>query len=96
MKDCDCGAPAEAGGWARPQGERCWGRQAWSLLFFPHHGGGGLWSASFGTYLEETRPEPYLLLDAPLLLLVEGVTAVELGLSLLQFPGLVGGEQSLC
>ena len=45
--------------------------------------------------LEGSRPAPYLLLDTPLLLLVEGVTAAELGLSVLQFPGLVGGEQSL-
>lgn len=54
-----------------------------------------LWSGTFGTYLEGSRPKPYLLLDSPLLLLVEGVTAAELGLSVLQFPGLVGGEQSL-
>lgn len=55
------------------------------------------WSALvryLGTYPEGTRPESYLFLDAPLLLLVEGVTAAELGLSVLQFPGLVGGAQS--
>lgn len=56
----------------------------------------GLWSCTFGTYVKGTRTEPYLLLDATLLLLVEGVTAAELGLSVLQFPGLVGREQSLC
>lgn len=56
----------------------------------------GLWSRTFETCVKETRPEPYLLLDASLLLLVEGVTAAELGLSVLQFPGLVGREQSLC
>lgn len=48
------------------------------------------------TWREPGLKEPYLLLDAPLLLLVESVPAAELSLSVLQFPGLVGREQSLC
>lgn len=40
------------------------------------------------------KREPYLLLQAPQLLLVEAVTASELCLSALQLPGLVGENKA--